>query len=300
MNKSTIIKTLSACAASAVLSASALSMLTMHGCTEENGISNAFLNLRKTDIAYVTDSRDGKKYRTVKIGNFNWMAENVNYPIQYISYCYGNKEANCEKYGRLYRWETAGFDVCPTGWHLPTKAEWDYLWETVGRDAGALRSKEWGGTDKYGFSALPGGFNPNGYTSEGKDTSAVWWSANDYTASDSVYYAAAWRMANGGEGYKPMSKWDDRLSVRCVENNGGAARRYFVKFESGTATYNLQTVSVAEGTSLGARYPNLTVDNMSGKVFDGWFDKDAGTVQYTKDTPINKNLSLVARWKGVD
>jgi len=133
-----------------------------------------------------TDSRDGKKYKTVKIGEQTWMAENLNYNAS-GSKCYDNKPANCEKYGRLYNWETA-MAVCPKGWHLPGNDGWNVLYEIVGGEKVAgkkLKAKSsWNndgnGTDEFGFSALPGGsgFSDGNFGNVGDNS--YWWSASEY------------------------------------------------------------------------------------------------------------------------
>ena len=110
-----------------------------------------------------TDPRDGKKYKTVKIGSQIWMAENLNYEIA-ESYCYNNDTSNCKKYGRLYT-RDAALKACPAGWHLPSMDEFKALIETVGGEKIAgekLKSKSgWNdggnGSDAFGFSALPAG-----------------------------------------------------------------------------------------------------------------------------------------------
>ncbi|WP_295098139.1 fibrobacter succinogenes major paralogous domain-containing protein [uncultured Fibrobacter sp.] len=137
----------------------------------------------------LVDTRDGKKYRTIKIGNQTWIAENLNYETR-DSYCYQDDEINCSKYGRFYKWNAA-IKACPSGWHLPSKAEFETLFNSVGgrQVAGkSLKSKKgWknggDGTDAFGFSALPAGdVDDNGlYGHEGL---AYFWSSTEYNSND--------------------------------------------------------------------------------------------------------------------
>jgi len=168
-----------------------------------------------------TDPRDGRVYRTVKIGEQVWMAENLNYNAPDSKF-YDNDPANGEKYGRLYNWETAKM-ACPPGWHLPSIEEWDELVDFVGGKETAgkyLKAKSgWNGdgngTDKYGFSALPGG-NEN---SEGSFIDiggyGYWWSASEYHS----YFAYYRSMPYSSEyvGYFIDSK-ECFYPVRCLRD----------------------------------------------------------------------------------
>ena len=143
----------------------------------------------------LTDSRDGQTYKTVKIGSQIWMAENLNYGTE-NSYCYDNNVANCSKYGRFYTW-AAAMTACPSGWHLPSKSEWETLiiaaggvTEKVGPEGvvgleGLTRTytqelTSGDSTDAFGFSALPATYrNGEGrFIEDGVE--AYFWSATEF------------------------------------------------------------------------------------------------------------------------
>jgi len=168
--------------------------------------------------AALVDKRDGKTYRTVKIGKQTWMAENLNNDGG--GKCYNNDPSNCAKYGRLYTWDEAKA-ACPAGWHLPGDVEWTRLENSVVRKdiAGTkLKSKTgWNGngngTDEYGFSALPGGYGYSDGSFYNAGYNGYWWSATEKDASD------AWlRDMNFGEEYVGRNGGNkpDLFSVRCV------------------------------------------------------------------------------------
>jgi len=170
----------------------------------------------------LTDSRDGKKYKAVKIGEQTWMAENLNYDAS-GSKCYGNKPENCAKYGRMYNWSIAK-KACPSGWHLPSKSEWEVLEEAVGglEVAGKkLKAKSgWSsnnGADEFGFSALPGGIvYPDGDYFHYIGDVGYWWSASEFGISDAFSFYM-------GSFYEYSARWVEfnknyMFSIRCMQN----------------------------------------------------------------------------------
>jgi len=217
-----------------------LSSLQARLTSQANTIASlqASLNLL-TNRGYLVDNRDGQLYRIVQIGTQTWMAQNLNYAVD-SSWCPGGVASNCATYGRLYTWSAAmagssssasipsGVQgICPSGWHVPSDAEWTKLTDTtlssatasnvlVANRTNTLWSNSLGtntGTDAYGFTVLPAG---NNYMmSYDLGNAAYFWSSSEYGASN------AWcRVFRSG--YAKVERYNDLKSIgfslRCLEN----------------------------------------------------------------------------------
>jgi uncharacterized protein (TIGR02145 family) len=180
-----------------------------------------------------TDSRDGHVYKTIKIGNQTWMAENLAYLPYTTSTSTWSNTAPCyyiinyAAYGVLYNWPAA-MSSCPTGWHLPSDAEWTSLSDFLGGDAvagGKMKSTTgWaspntGATNESCFSALSGGGYLHSYLGNymlgSNYWNGYWWCSSEGDVSK------AWSIGMSdvkSSLYRNCSFKESGFSVRCVKN----------------------------------------------------------------------------------
>jgi len=170
-----------------------------------------------------TDSRDGEIYTYVKIGNQYWMSENLRFePGSGKYWAYNNNEADIFTHGYLYDWETAN-NVCPDGWHLPSKAEWTELAAKLGgfnvaggkmKTTGTLNwnSPNRDATNSSGFSALPSGIYEGYDLFDGRGNLTYFWSS---AVSLNIYWLS-YNFGSLGGTYTYLPH--ESACVRCVKN----------------------------------------------------------------------------------
>jgi uncharacterized protein (TIGR02145 family) len=195
-------------------------------------------------VSYTTIG--GRQYKTTKIGNQTWLAENLDYVFDGCTLgtqsnpmssatdntpamaCYPDyDQATYGADGLLYNWaavnllETNKSTICP-GWHVPTTEEWNTLVNTAGARAGQkltdpsmhgseLDGTTWTGTDEYGFGALPAGFwRPQGF--QGRGMWCYFWTITPRPNEDNTYFY--WKIdgLTPGEGFTyPCNSYSLRL-----------------------------------------------------------------------------------------
>jgi len=184
-----------------------------------------------------TDLRDGQSYDVVKIGGLTWMAENLNFETA-GSFCPEGDARNCKRLGRLYSWAEAR-SVCPDGWHLPTKADFEALVAATSEEAAqslspslaqspshsragaALKAsdgwfKKGNGSDALGFRALPAGYRGADGKFDGIGGYAYFWSATeDPENRESNAFYLFLSFSSDAASINAFAKEDYR-SVRCV------------------------------------------------------------------------------------
>jgi uncharacterized protein (TIGR02145 family) len=192
-------------------------------------------------LRVLTVRYEGKIYNTVMIGTQCWLKENLNVGIQIKDslkqsnngiiekYCYNDDSVNCNNFGGLYQWnEAIQYDsaekakgICPAGWHIPAKAEFDTLSKYVHGKGNSLKTinqgKENGiATNTSGFSALLSGYRYiNGVFYRYKKT-ACFWSSTKFsdTLADNM-------NLNEKDNDVSLDKFNiiNGFSVRCLMDN---------------------------------------------------------------------------------
>jgi len=88
----------------------------------------SMVSAQTTSVYY--DERDGQTYRTITVGLYEWMAQNLNFETDSGSWCYDESNLHCMHFGRFYNYETAQ-QACMPGWKLPEREDWDTLFSTL-------------------------------------------------------------------------------------------------------------------------------------------------------------------------
>lgn len=204
---------------------------------------------------------DGNVYKTVKMGDQWWMAENLKVthyhngtaiPLVTDNTLWGNLDDNntddaycnynntVNEYGSLYTWAAAMGDnassssanpsgiqgACPSGWHMPSDAEWTELVDFVGDnghsgiEGAALKaisgwnSSSGNGTDNYGFTILPGGVRDDGNGTYNNVTYlGIFWSTTEIYGTNAYTRNFVYSDVFRDNFYKSYGH-----SVRCVKD----------------------------------------------------------------------------------
>lgn len=222
------------------------------GCTDPEAINfNPEADLDNGSCIFFGELADGEgnTYNTIVIGDQEWMAEN----LRVTTYANGDPITNAQEvaswtglgntggyavynddpelaeiYGRLYNWHAAVDErnVCPTGWHVPSDAEWTVLTDFLGGEGVAGEKLKATGTEFWqdpnfaannesGFSALPGGwrlsFGPFNFIGE----NSYFWTSTTLTESNKWYRRMSY---NTGIVSRDFSSPNLGMSIRCVKD----------------------------------------------------------------------------------
>lgn len=218
-----------------IFSALAIAALLLSACEKEdpNSVYGTF-----------KDPDDGKTYRTIVIGGLEWLVDNMNKGKMINSsqpqtdndevekYCYDDDAKNCDRFGGLYTWDEAmGYadepgvqGICPTGWWIPTDANWKELEMTLGMSNQEANETGWRSLDvgdklkPRGSSNFAGRLSGHRFHADGNfyglNQSGSWWSST----SEPTH---AWRRTLGadeGGVYRALSSKQYAFSVRCVRH----------------------------------------------------------------------------------
>lgn len=148
------------------------------------------------------------------------------------AWCYYNNDPeNGKKYGKLYNWYAVNDSrgLAPSGYHIPNEAEWNTLAGYLGGEKIAGKKMKstngWiengNGTNKSGFSGLPGGIRRDNGTFMSIGKTSYWWCSGYGHSSDentSDYAGLRGLHYEDGDVFRSDLSKDWGLSVRCLRN----------------------------------------------------------------------------------
>jgi uncharacterized protein (TIGR02145 family) len=214
-------------------------------------INGLFVNAWAQTIGGGVRDIEGNTYKTIFIGDQEWMAENLKTTkyndgadIPYLTdsikwsrinsdaYSWYNNNTSYKKiFGAIYNWYAVNTGkLCPAGWHVPTDADWEVLSDFMG-GAGVAGGKlkgtgvsDWnppnvGATNESGFSALPGGYRYGNYWYPGKfyekGISSYLWSA---TECNDTHSWSRTIFTGNDKFYRSFFAKNTGFSVRCIKD----------------------------------------------------------------------------------
>ncbi|MAZ93591.1 MAG: hypothetical protein CMF58_04170 [Lentimicrobiaceae bacterium] len=210
-------------------------------------LSLLFLTLLIVTCKRDDDLIDGNNGSSITIGTQEWMVENleVTYyrngdPINNVTdqglwselttgaYCwYDNDKTANEKYGALYNWHAVDDPrgLCPTGWHVPTDAEWSILTTYLGgasvvggmmKDISNLwNSPNTDATNSSGFSGLPDGYRSFDGHFDSIGVYGSWWTSTESSATSAWFRGLSY---DNGFVYENYYSKQYGFSVRCLRD----------------------------------------------------------------------------------
>ncbi|MCX6269088.1 MAG: hypothetical protein NTW16_17330, partial [Bacteroidetes bacterium] len=218
------------------------------GSPASSNIINEVVNFGVSCPGTPTVSYSGKTYNTVQIGTQCWIKENLdvgtikNHTILSTNngiiekYCYNDLTSNCDVYGGLYEWNEmmqyvtaeGSQGICPSGWHIPTDAEFITLSTYLGGDiSSGSKIKEagtahftptnTGATNESGFTAFPGGYlyGNSAFASLGSIGYFYTSTTSTQNTTWAIFRSVDYSTTSLGKGnnYKSTT-----TSVRCLKN----------------------------------------------------------------------------------
>jgi uncharacterized protein (TIGR02145 family) len=228
-------------------------------CKKETKSPSTNVSGTKTDTTNVVDQptsgygpnisdTDGNTYKTVYIGKQRWMAENLKTTkysdgtvipnvtdanqwtkLTIAAWCnYNNSDSLGIIYGKLYNWysinpiSNGNKNVCPTGWHVPTRDEWQsmivYLGKEIGSKLKEVGTTKWAipntnATNLSLFTGLPGGNRSDGYYNIG--INGIWWSSSNKT----IEIATGFGLSNNSDDPFFINTFmKSGFSIRCLKD----------------------------------------------------------------------------------